>query len=69
MTQKQDLENHAVIIIIINLRVTQNCVQVRNPDATSVTFKSSFSHFEKHLKRVHSEVNDYVNKVENDGVG
>ena len=29
------------------------------------TFKSSF-YCEKHLKRVHSEANDYVNKVEND---
>ena len=38
---------------------------VRNhSDVTSVT-----RHSKNHLKRIHSEVNDYVNKVENDGTG
>ena len=53
-------------------RITQSCMQARNhSDVASVTRHSNrvFFNFEKHLKRVHSEVNDYVNNVENDGAG
>ena len=59
MAQTQDLENHA------ELYAGEKPFRC---DECNKTFKSSF-YFEKHLKRVHSEVNDYVNKVENDGAG
>ena len=58
--QKGDLENHAKLYAGEKPFRCGEC---------NKTFKSSFFNVEKHLKRVHSEVNDYVNNVENDGAG
>ena len=55
MAQKGDLENHAKLYAGEKPFRCGEC---------NKTFKSSFFfNFEKHLKRVHSEVNDYVNNV------